>query len=380
MIEDAAQILITGDFCPMYRTEELALKGDFESVFNDFIEVFRGNDLNVTDLECPLTLASTSRPKSGPHQKAHPDTIHLLKYAGISLAALANNHIMDFDSSGLEETLELCEHSGIETVGVGTSLAEAAKPYSAVLKGKKTAILNYADHEFLSTTNESHYCNPIDAIRAFQDIRQARQNHDYVLVILHAGNEFYELPAPRTKELYRYLVDLGADAVIAHHTHAFSGYEVYKTKPIFYGLGNFLYDAPGKVHTNWNRGYVVRLHLSGSGKVDFEIVPLKQSNEVPGVFQLDKEETSAFRGEVERLNGIIAEDDLLEAEFAKYCHSVFPMYDAFIEPGLGKYVASLRKRGLFPKLLSRKKRLLLLNLIRCESHRDVLLKMLKQYE
>ena len=80
------------------------------------------------------------------------------------------------------------------------------------------------------------------------------------------------------------------------------------------------------------------------------------------------------------MNAIIANDQLLEAEFENYCNSVFPMYDAFIEPSFGKYVAAIRKRGFFPKLMSRRKRLLLLNIARCESHRDVLLRLLKKYE
>lgn len=41
------------------------------------------------------------------------------------------------------------------------------------------------------------------------------------------------------QEIYRFFVDIGADAVINHHQHCYSGYEVYKEKPIFYGLGNF---------------------------------------------------------------------------------------------------------------------------------------------
>ena len=96
------------------------------------------------------------------------------------------------------------------------------------------------------------------------------------------------------------MVDLGADAVLSHHTHAFSGYEIYNTKPIFYGLGNFLYDWPGKINGKWNTGYTVKLLLSGS--VNFEIIPLKQCNESPGVFLLNKEETEEFNLDIARLN------------------------------------------------------------------------------
>ncbi len=372
------KILLTGDFCPINRIEELALKQDFEVVFNDFITEFQGNDLNIVDLECPFTHTDTARPKTGPHQKAHPDTIRLLKYADIKLVAMANNHIMDYDSTGVGDTLALLEKNRIRTIGIGKSLNEAARPFSEEIKGKKIAILNFADNEFLSTPDGAYTCYPMEPVNCFYDIKKARQDHDFLILIVHAGNEFYELPSPRIKKLYRFFIDAGADAVIAHHTHVFSGYEIYKDRPIFYGLGNFIYDWPGKINSSWNNGYAVKLSLSD--ELDFEIIPLKQNNEVPGVFHLSDQETVLFNEKIIHLNHIIQDDQLLEAEFEAYCKSVYPMYEAFIEPNMGRYIAALRKRGLFPKLLSGRKKLLLLNLNRCDSHRDVLLRFLKQYE
>ena len=113
-----------------------------------------------------------------------------------------------------------------------------------------------------------------------------------MILNVHGGNEFYHLPSPRIKELYRHYINIGADAVISQHTHAYSGYEVYEGKPIFYGLGNFIYDWPGKVNSSWNKGYVVRLNISD--KIDFEIIPLEQCNEKPGVFYLSDDEDKAF--------------------------------------------------------------------------------------
>jgi hypothetical protein len=378
MSENQIKILITGDFCPHNRIEELALKSDYASIYNDFIDVFQGNDLNITDLECPLTESGSTRPKTGPHQKAHPACIEILKFANIDLAAIANNHIMDYDSQGVLDTLALCNLNGIDTVGIGKTPEEARMPFSFTKKNKRIAVLNFADNEFISTPDGSFNCNPLNPVQCFYDIKSARHNHDYLIVIIHAGNEFYELPSPRTKKLYRYIIDQGADVVISHHTHSFSGYEIYDSKPIFYGLGNFLYDWPGNINKRWNQGYVVKLYISE--KREFEIIPLKQCNENPGVFHLNEQEAREFRQEIDRLNVIITDDNKLEAEFQKYCNSVFPMYDAFIEPYFGRYITALRKRGLFPKVMSRRKRLLLLNLTRCESHRDVLLRMLKEYE
>ena len=118
-------------------------------------------------------------------------------------------------------------------------------------------------------------------------------------------------------------------------------------------MGNFVYDWPGKVNSDWNRGYAVRLEISDN--IDYKIIPLKQGNEQPGVFKLSQDEKVIFSRDIEMLSKIISDDIELEKRFQEYCESVFPMYDAFIEPYFGKYIMALQKRGFLPKLLSRKK-------------------------
>jgi poly-gamma-glutamate synthesis protein (capsule biosynthesis protein) len=256
---DEIKIVFTGDLCPHKRIEKLAGEGRYDKIFNDFIEVFEGNDLNVTDLECPLTESTTGRPKTGPHQKAHPETIGILKYANIGLAAMANNHMMDYGAKGAMQTINLLHDAGIATTGIGEN-AERARAYFVLnAKNKSIAILNFADNEFLTAPGSTIQCNPIHPVHNYNDITKARQENDFVIVIMHGGNEFYHLPSPRIKDLYRHYINIGADAIISHHTHAYSGYEVYQEKPIFYGLGNFIYDWPGKTHSDWNKGYVVKL-------------------------------------------------------------------------------------------------------------------------
>ncbi|HQP76725.1 MAG TPA: CapA family protein [Saprospiraceae bacterium] len=369
------KILITGDFCPINRVEKLALSNNFEPIFNDFTDTLAGNDLIITDLECPLTFSSTGRKKTGPHQKAHPVSIKILQHTGIGLAAMANNHIMDYGSRGVIDTLELCKANNVATVGIGLSKQETAEPYVLRKKGKSIAVLNFADEEFITSPDGLYSCNPLEPVGAYYQIKEAKEANDNVIVIVHAGNEFYELPSPRTQKLYRYLIDLGADCVIAHHTHAFSGYEIYNSKPVFYGLGNFIYDWPGKRNTGWNKGYVVRLDVSEN--IEFEIIPLKQGNDKPGVFHLTEAETEEFETHIRYLNTIISDERKLEEKFGNYLASVSPMYNAYIEPYFGGLASTLRNRGLFPKLMSKRKRLLLLNIIRCESHREVVMGILE---
>ena len=86
--------------------------------------------------------------------------------------------------------------------------------------------------------------NPLLPIQQFYKIQEAKENADYVLVIVHGGIEHYQLPTSRMIETYRFFIDAGADAVVNHHQHCYSGYERYKSKPIIYGLGNLLFDNP----------------------------------------------------------------------------------------------------------------------------------------
>jgi poly-gamma-glutamate synthesis protein (capsule biosynthesis protein) len=301
-----------------------------------------------------------------------------LKCGDIGLVALANNHIMDYGSEGISDTLRLCKSKDINFVGVGSSPEKASEPFTMVIKNRRIAIFNYAENEFISASDGDWNCNPIDNQNMYYDLHQAREANDFIFVFVHAGNEYFKLPSPRLQRLFRYLVDLGADAVIASHTHVFSGYEIYKSKPIFYGLGNFIYDWPGKRNMEWNRGFGVKFSLSE--RVDFELIPFLQGNEQPGVFCLNNIERDEFFREINMLNKMISDEKMLESEFTKNCRSIFPMYDGYIEPYFGKFISKLRHLGFFPRLMGKRKRLLLLNIIRCESHRDVLLKILGQYE
>ena len=369
-------ILFTGDFCPHNRIEQLSEQGNYKAIFNDFINVFWDNDLNITDVECPLTTSKKRIPKTGPYQFAAPHTIGILKFANINLAAMANNHIMDCDAEGAVDTISVCRQAGIATVGIGSSAAEKRKPFSTIIKGKKIAIINFAENEFIAAPGGEMAANSLHLVNNYYDITAAKKEHDFVLLLVHGGNEFYHLPSPRVKETYRFFIDIGADAVISNHTHCFSGYEIYNGKPIFYSLGNFIYDWPERINTDWNIGFVVKLRISNT--INFEIIPLKQNNEVPGVFHLNTPEKKLFDEKLLQLSNVISDDTKLAEAFDAYCSSKKRLYEAFIEPNFGSTIASLRARGFFPKLMKKRKRLLLLNLARCEAHRDVLLNLLSK--
>jgi poly-gamma-glutamate synthesis protein (capsule biosynthesis protein) len=187
----------------------------------------------------------------------------------------------------------------------------------------------------------------------------------------------YELPSPRMTTLFRGFIDMGADAVINHHTHCVSGYEVYNSKPIFYSIGNFLFDSPKERNSIWNFGQAVSLKITKS-HIAFNSIYFKQCNEEPKIILLDINENEVMLSKVISLNTIIKDAKMLEVSFQTYCHSKSRMYNSYLEPHKNKYVLALQNRKWFPTFWSSRKKLILENLIRCESHRDAVLKILKK--
>ena len=375
-MNNEARILITGDFCPINRISDMISEEKYDDIFNDLLPYIKASDLAITNLECPLTDYVNSINKTGPSLKASEKAAKALAFAGFNLVTLANNHIMDFGLSGLESTIRTCKENNIEYVGAGNDNSIARGIFYTIIGTYTIAVLNFAENEFSTTHGEYPGANPLDLIDNYLDIIEAKTKADFVVVIVHGGHEMYDLPSPRIKRTFRFFVDAGANAVFGHHTHCYSGYEMYKGHPIFYGLGNFVFDSKGQRNSIWNTGFAVELILKD--EVKFNIIPYEQCKQIAGVRLLPSQQTGSFSKNFDRLNYLISDDRLLNIEFEKYCNRVKKLYLSFIEPHSILLLHFLRNRRLFPSLLSKRVRALYLNLMRCESHRDVMGYILKK--
>jgi poly-gamma-glutamate synthesis protein (capsule biosynthesis protein) len=366
------QIGFTGDFCPWLRVEKAFQKDNWQPLLDSVRPFFLQNDLNVLDLECPLTTVNTKISKTGPHIKAHPETAAILNDLNCELVATANNHFKDYGWEGMKETYDSLQKHNIQWFGSGANFNEASKTFYWESNDTKIAFINVAENEWTTTYDDNPGCHPIDLVNVYNQIQEANQKADFVIVIAHGGHEHYELPSPRMKKWYRFFVDSGADAVVGHHTHIVSGYEVYKEAPIFYSLGNFCFDWEGLQNKPWNKGMLVRLIIEKNKSIKFELDFVSQNNENPGVYLFSESEKQAMLLHLENLNAIIGDDDKLDSAFTNYATSWKPIMNTWIQP-YKKIMASLYKKGLLPSIITKKKKLLYTNLIRCESHRDILL-------
>ncbi|WP_309640400.1 CapA family protein [Flavobacterium sp.] len=363
----------TGDFCPWLRVEKEFEHGNWQPLLDSVRPFFLQNDLNVLDLECPLTTANTKIKKTGPHIKAHPETATMLNYLQCELVATANNHFKDYGWEGMQETYETLQKHQIQWLGSGANLEEASKTFYWKKDDTTIAFINVAENEWTTTFGKEPGCNPIDLVNVFNKIQEAKDKADFIVVIAHGGHEHYELPSPRMKKWYRFFVDAGASAVIAHHTHIISGYETYKEAPIFYSLGNFFFDWEGQRNKPWNKGMIVRLNFEKTKPVTFEMEFTSHNNEEVGVFLMSEIDKKAMQNHLLQLNEIIGDDEKLELEFHKYIETWKPIMNTWIQPYQGKYLPSLYKKGFLPSIINQNKKMLFTNLIRCEAHRDILI-------
>jgi poly-gamma-glutamate synthesis protein (capsule biosynthesis protein) len=169
---------------------------------------------------------------------------------------------------------------------------------------------------------------------------------------------------------YRFLIDAGADAVIAHHTHVYSGYEFYNSGFIAYSLGNFIFDKPGKRGEGWNFGMAIRLTFSKEGKFSFELHPFSQCDENAQVqFLSDK---TAFMKNITTINTVIADKESLSREWETYLEKARKKYLTYLEVPNSRYVRGARYYRLIPGWLTRHHKALVLNMMRCESHVEIM--------
>lgn len=365
------KILIAGDYCPQNRIADLFDKRLYFEVLGDVKKVVESVDYSIVNFECPVC-DGNEKPirKCGPNLKCSENGVEALKYVGFDCVTLANNHHLDYGGEGVKNTLAACKKYSIDTVGGGMNLHEASSILYKKVGEKKISIINCCEHEFSIATQLSAGCNPLNPIRQYYVIQEAKQKSDYVIVIVHGGNEHYQLPSPRMKEIYRFFVDAGADAVVNHHQHCYSGYEYYKGHPIVYGLGNFLFDYEGYRSTMWNEGYMINLTFEEGEEIKMTLLPYIQCSEEASLKFMDSKEEALFFTNINRLCDDIQNDDILEKKYEEWAGKGKKWILSLFEPYKTRLTRGLYYRGLLPSYIKNERLYLLLNYLICEAHFD----------
>jgi poly-gamma-glutamate capsule biosynthesis protein CapA/YwtB (metallophosphatase superfamily) len=228
-----------------------------------------GADVLFGNSEGAYSETSERCPTSWSWEVVHPRGVAALSAAGFDVMSLANNHVMDGGYSGLRDTIDHLSVAGIATVGAGTDIATARRPLVIERKGRTIAFVAYTCvyppgfearssrpgcatvtvHSVYRGEQAQHGTRPIvltivdpgEKRSVLDDVRRLRERVDVLIISVHWG--IHCIPAELTdyeRELGHSLIDNGADVILGHHQHILKGIEIYRGKPIFYGLGHFL--------------------------------------------------------------------------------------------------------------------------------------------
>jgi len=199
-----------------------------------------------------------------------PEALDALKSFGFNLVSLSNNHAFDLKVPGIQNTLLEASHLNLAHAGTGNTIEEAAAPgYLHTPKGTVALVAQASgliDEGGSATATrpgvnelrvEGNQPNPEDTQRILQSIRNARKQADLVIVYEH--NHVFDKPfrtimleelperlAPPDwlKKWTHAEVDAGADIIVMHGAPLLHGVEIYHGRPIFFDLGNFIFQAP----------------------------------------------------------------------------------------------------------------------------------------
>ena len=253
----------------------MAARGDWVAPFRSIASELSWADLTVVNLECALT--RRFQPPADPYTlrfMSFPDAIAGLALSGVDAVSLANNHSMDFGYVAVQDTMKVCQKTGIKTFGAGDNLAAAVRPAVFQIGSTRIALLGFdgVSTDWYGARENAPGTAPLRADIVEHAIRVASQQADVVIPFFHWGVEYTLVPTAHQREIARRAIDAGATVVVGSHPHWVQGVEWHRDRPIFYSLGNFVFDQEWSLETK--QGLILHLWLSDAELIRYELVPV----------------------------------------------------------------------------------------------------------
>lgn len=214
-------------------------------------------DVRIVNLEVSVTRSAAYWPDKGINYRMHPANVACLVTAGIDVCALANNHVLDYGYSGLEETLAVLAAAGLKTAGAGRDLTDARRP--AIVDrpgGQRVIVFSFGTETsgippaWLATEERPG----VDLLEDLSDatagalverVGRVKRRGDLVIASIHWGSNWgYGVPRDHVRFAHR-LIDGGVDVVHGHSSHHPRPIEVYRDKLVLYGCGDLIDDYEG---------------------------------------------------------------------------------------------------------------------------------------
>lgn len=234
-------------------------------------------DIAFANLETPVSIRGKAAEKTFAF-RSKPATLGGLTYAGIDGVSLANNHILDYGKDAMLDTLIHLDRNKIGHTGAGKDEDEAFKPYTKTVKGKKIAILGVSrvlsNPSWYAGKNKPGAASAYTSQPMLSAIQKMSKENDYTIVYIHWNEEFKDFPEKYARTLAKQMIDSGADLILGAHSHCLMGIEYYKHKPIYYSLGNFVFNRSTRGGEKTLNSMLLNVEIKDS-KITSKITPVK---------------------------------------------------------------------------------------------------------
>ena len=252
--EKTVTVLAVGDIMPGRFVEDLAIRNnDWNYSFASTSDIFSGADVVFGNFEGCMPKEHSKTPIYGYRFSVRKEMAEAMARAGVNAVTLANNHSGDYGADGYENTVSSLSVIGVATVGKHSD-------YLYERDGIKVRFMGWNDTwARLSTSTVA------------ESVRAAKKENEFLIAAVHFGEEYATTSNSRQKEVAHALIDAGADVVIGHHPHNIQELEEYDGKPIFYSLGNFVFDQYFSEETQ--KGMAVKISIE-KNNVSYELLPV----------------------------------------------------------------------------------------------------------
>lgn len=250
------QIIITGDVMLGRSVMSTSLTKNITYPFDKVAEVLKAADLTLINLENPI-IKNCPVHNDGFIFCTDPRMIQGLILAGVDIVSLANNHTKNYGNEGLIQTEKYLKNEKIETVG------------SENLVIKKINQVNFGIIGFDFTTNK---IQEID----YELIKESKEKVDVLIIMIHWGREYTAEPTESQKMIAKKIIESGGDVIAGTHPHWVQSIEYLEGKPVFYSLGNFIFDQSWSEETK--KGLVIKLRYQGKELKEIKKMPIYMEN------------------------------------------------------------------------------------------------------
>lgn len=307
--KEEIKLLFTGDIL-LSRNVKNEIQQKNNNPWINLTSEFKQADLVIGNLEGTIGVQSISNSMDKMVFDIPQNLISLLKEAGFSIMTLENNHINDLGLCNKDSTILKLNNTGIVPVSKRTS------PWFYRIKNHTIAFIaiNLIKDRF--TLKDT-----VPSIDIQQKLHLAKNLSDFVIVSVHWGSELIEWPNNSQRLSAKWLIENGADLIIGHHPHVIQNPEIIDGKPVFYSLGNHLFDQK---YLETKKGLIVECII--------------KNNRVHYKGLLTKTMKNSFFPELDTTVFFKLKKTMLHSEKRYYGYSIIPT--SVIDGTIGKTVLS----------------------------------------